>query len=529
MTQLYADDGFLEYYQFEHDPFLGRGSSFKFFAAKRRPVLVELHHLARYSKLMLVVTGPEGSGKTVLRQALVASSKEPVKSIVIAPSATADAAAMLQHVSSALGLLNADIAEVLRHIEQMLITGQEVHVIVDNAECLDESALLFLQRIAQGVNDACARVFVFSDSTICPLLKKVADNADLHHVVALEPWTEQEVNEYLEQRLIAAGQQLDVFTDEQLATVYAKSQGWPGQVNSVAKNLLLENMHPKKQKRALALPIPLKHLAILVVLGIGLTFVWFMQSSEPDNSGTVVSIDSGVIAPTIIPAETVVDQAKTLTMDLPLDKPLEPAVREPLAQALAGEEEEFLSAEEQPLLTDSVETPTQVISAPTPVSEPVPISAPQPISLPSAQPKEVITASKVAAVPLAQKTTQNIKPNVQTPVKLEAATAKVAPVAPAVSGTAGDSQWYKQQATSRYTLQVLGTRSESTALAFVKQNQSQYHYFRKLHQGQVLFVVTFGSFPDRATAQAEINSLPEKIRNDKPWPRTFLSIQQELR
>lgn len=72
MTDLHADDNYLSHYQFEHDPFSGRGSSFKFFPAKRRSVLNELQHLARYSKLMLVVTGPQGSGKTVLHQALVA-------------------------------------------------------------------------------------------------------------------------------------------------------------------------------------------------------------------------------------------------------------------------------------------------------------------------------------------------------------------------------------------------------------------------------------------------------------------------
>ena len=529
MTQLYADDGFLEYYQFEHDPFLGRGSSFKFFAAKRRPVLVELHHLARYSKLMLVVTGPEGSGKTVLRQALVASSKEPVKSIVIAPSATADAAAMLQHVSAALGLHNADIVGVLRHIEQMLITGQEVHVIVDNAECLDESALLFLQRIAQGVNDASARVFVFSDSTICPLLKKVADNADLHHVIALEPWSEQEVNEYLEQRLIAAGQPLDVFTEQQLVTIYADSQGWPGQINSAAKNLLLEGMQPNKKKRAATMRIPFKHLAILVVLGIALTFAWFMQTTDSGKSSTAVNIDSGDIAPAVTPVEAVVEQAKTLTLDLPLDRPLEPAVREPLAQAISAEEEAYLVNEEEPSLTEAVVSPVQVISAPEQIAEPVPISAPQPISVPPTQPKEVITQSKVAAVPLAQKTVPTNKPSAPVQIKPAAVTPKVTPTVAGSSDSAGDAQWYKQQAKSRYTLQVLGTRSEATALAFVKQNRTQYHYFRKQHQGQVLFVVTFGSFADRNAAQAAINSLPEKIRNDKPWPRTFLSIQQELR
>ena len=79
------------------------------------------------------------------------------------------------------------------------------------------------------------------------------------------------------------------------------------------------------------------------------------------------------------------------------------------------------------------------------------------------------------------------------------------------------------------SLQVFGTSSEAKAQAFVKQDTAQYHYFRKLHQGKTLFVVTYGSFADRASAHLAINGLPEKIRNDKPWIRTILSIQNELR
>ena len=72
MTSLHADEAFLEHYQLSHDPFAPRVPGFKFFPAQRKPVLGQLHHLARYSQLMLVVTGPVGSGKTLLRQALVA-------------------------------------------------------------------------------------------------------------------------------------------------------------------------------------------------------------------------------------------------------------------------------------------------------------------------------------------------------------------------------------------------------------------------------------------------------------------------
>lgn len=512
MTDLHADDDYLDRYQFEHDPFLGRGPSFKFFAAKRRAVLVELHHLARYSKLMLVVTGPQGSGKTVLRQALVASSKDPIKSIVVTASANADAASMLQQINAALGLHDSDIAGVLSHIEQLLMTGQEVHVIVDNAECLDQSALLLLQRIAQGVNDACARIFVFSDSSICPLLEKVADNADLHHVIALEPWDETEVSEYLEQRLVAAGQALDVFTEQQLSDIYTQSQGWPGQVNHVAKTLLLEQINRKASTKKAATALPYKHIALLAVLAIALVFVWLMQRTTSTDTAEQVILPVVSEPVSQVRNGAKASETRTTQVELPLTLNSEPVVRAPLAQAVNTDDEDSDLAPSMPV------PDVAMLPAPRPVvSEPVPVSTP---------PAEIIKETVVQPVALAEKkpaTPTRVAPPAPKPVAVKK------PVTAALIGTAGHQQWYKQQAAARYTLQVLGTRTEATAQAFIKQNTAQYHYFRKEHQGQALFVVTYGSFVDRATAQAAINSLPEKIRNDKPWPRTILSIQQELR
>ena len=84
MTSQQSDEAFVEHYQFRHDPFTPRVPGFKFYPAQRKPVLAQLHQLARYSALMLVVSGPLGSGKTLLRQALVASSnKQSVVSVVV--------------------------------------------------------------------------------------------------------------------------------------------------------------------------------------------------------------------------------------------------------------------------------------------------------------------------------------------------------------------------------------------------------------------------------------------------------------
>lgn len=542
MTDLHADDNYLSHYQFEHDPFSGRGSSFKFFPAKRRSVLNELQHLARYSKLMLVVTGPQGSGKTVLHQALVAQVTEPAQSIVISANAAVDAASMLAQVSSALGLFDSEIADVLKHIEQMSVAGKEVHVLIDNAEYLEESALLFLQRLAQGVNDACARVVLFSDSSINPLLEKIADNADLHYVIALEPWDDDETLEYIEQRLIDAGQPIDVFSTQQLHEIYTQSQGWPGRVNSIAKSMLIGQMSRKSSGKKAAV-MPIKYIMTLAVIALALVLFWLLRKDGSDSTSQQDTVSPVVeqlkLEPVVIPA-TPTSNSK---IEVPLDLNPVPVVREPLAQALNAEEDEvqllnepytdaqlealrnapaYTAEQEQQSTADAPQTSTApaVEELPEPVPVPV-VSVPVPVSTPPAQ----------ATTPVVQP----VKKPVAKPaavVRKAAAPAKPAQrkaAASSLKGTSGHSQWFKQQAPTRYTLQVFGTSSEAKAQAFVKQDSAQYHYFRKLHQGKTLFVVTYGSFADRASAHLAINGLPEKIRNDKPWIRTILSIQNELR
>uniref|UniRef100_UPI0023F2DC53 SPOR domain-containing protein n=1 Tax=Zestomonas thermotolerans TaxID=157784 RepID=UPI0023F2DC53 len=98
---------------------------------------------------------------------------------------------------------------------------------------------------------------------------------------------------------------------------------------------------------------------------------------------------------------------------------------------------------------------------------------------------------------------------------------------PVAGATVAGSDWYRSQVGSHYALQVLGTRSESSAQAFVRQHGSGYRYFKKIHQGQPLYVVTYGSFASREAAQAAIRTLPANVQAGKPWPKTFASIQQE--
>ncbi|MGH8436601.1 MAG: SPOR domain-containing protein, partial [Pseudomonas sp.] len=148
-----------------------------------------------------------------------------------------------------------------------------------------------------------------------------------------------------------------------------------------------------------------------------------------------------------------------------------------------------------------------------PVVRPAPIPATVPAIVPS-QP----TGAAVASVSKPVATAAAPKPAVVPAKPAEK------PVASAPATGAG---WYRSQAGTNYALQILGTRSEGSAQAFVRQQGGEYRYFKKVHQGQPLYVVTYGSFATRNAAQAAIKALPAKVQASKPWPRSFASIQQE--
>ena len=169
MTSLHADEAFLAHYQFTHDPFAARVPGFKFYPAQRKPVLGQLHHLARYSQLLLVVTGPQGSGKTLLRQALVASTnKQAVQSVVISARGAAEAGGLMRLVAQGVGVAQTDSRSILAQGGQLALTGQEVYLLVDDAEELDDAGLDNLLALAAGNSEARPHVFLFADSSLLP-------------------------------------------------------------------------------------------------------------------------------------------------------------------------------------------------------------------------------------------------------------------------------------------------------------------------------------------------------------------------
>ncbi|MEQ4312745.1 AAA family ATPase [Pseudomonas syringae] len=535
MTSLHADEAFLGHYQLSHDPFAARVPGFKFFPAQRKPVLGQLHHLARYSQLLLAVTGPQGSGKTLLRQALVASTnKQSVQSVVVSARGAGDAAGVLQQVAQSLSVAQPEMQAILSQVVQLGLTGQEVYVLVDDAEQLGDSALEALLGLAAGTPEGRPHVFLFGEPSLLDRLDQMC--ADLQgdvegerfHVIELQPYTEEETREYLAQRLEGAGQGIALFTADQITDIHEQSDGWPGAINQVARDSMIEAMIASRsavKRPSVGFKMPKKHVLALGAVVIVAVAAAVLIPGRGNKTGTTAD------APASAQAQLPLGEGKPTAqqsnnggpaiefagnsqpMPLPMNGNSQPVMRGPLAEAAGSSD-----ADEDAVPTGSPAQPPTVTTTAPPAGVPAGQAAAQ-------TPRSSIPAPTPAApapAPAAK------------PAPAQVATAKPAPAAkpaekPAAAAkpTTGGS-WYSSQAPGHYVVQILGTSSEATAQAYIAEQGGEYRYFKKTLQGKPLYVVTYGNFPDRAAALAAIKVLPAKVQAGKPWPRTVASVQQEL-
>ncbi|MBV2133551.1 AAA family ATPase [Pseudomonas sp. MAP12] len=548
MTSLQADEAFVEHYQFSHDPFTPRVPGFKFFPAQRKPVLAQLHQLARYSALMLVVTGPLGSGKTLLRQALVASSnKQSVVSVVVSGRQAGSSAALLRHFSQGLGGSSQDVDGLLGQVARLNQVGQEVYLLVDDAERLQDEALATLRALATGDSDGRAHVFLFAETELLARLE-AAGLADSCQVQELQPYGLEETRAYLAQRLEGAGQGVELLDDAQLEEIHVESGGWPGAINRVARDALIEAMLAERQPEALGgrgMSLPKKHLLALGVVAAGVALALVMKGQDPE--GTPVAADSpapsgqvatapGGTASANAGGPSIQFAGDSKPLPLPLAGQGQPVPREPLARAAgqAGVEELDASNAAMPAsvppVTATTTAPSVAVaeSSAASTAQVAPAAAPLAVVQPAQAAVSAATPPKpvLAAAPVVEAAR---KPAA---VAVKPAVPEVRPAAPVASApapAAGSSGWYLSQPVGQYTLQLLGTASEGAAQAMVRDGGGEYRYFRKLHQGKPLYVVTYGRFSSPEAAKSALGGLPSRLQAGKPWPRTFASIQQEIR
>lgn len=515
MNTLRADEPFLSHYQLDHDPFAARVPDFKFYPAQRKTILGQLHHLARHSQLMQVVTGPKGSGKTLLKQAFIASiNKENVTVISLASADCPDVADVLQILAHELKAEENTPVAIIERVNQLAEQGITFYLMVDDADQLSEDVIQFLINLANEQLPG-LHLFLFAKASLLPRLENSVIGKEVTFNLPLTPYSLEETKEYLAIRLEGAGQTSALFSQDQLEDIQAQSAGWPGIINQVARDFLIENMgerqlsaeadelrgsnansaRPASKLQLPKVQLPKKHLMIAggVAACLIVAVLFMNRSHEPDVTPTVVTNT------TVTP---VITTENTTTQTIPLDN----------------------SGNNQPLAAN-----TTPVDPTTPVLDVVPTAPPAntPPAVVSSQPTSSapnITAPTITAPPVVATNDRPTQPTAASKPPTQA----TATTKPLTQNTTVANAWYSKQPSAHFVIQVSVASTEKSAKEFIAKNSGDYHYFKRSRVGKIDYVISYGNFASRAEAQNAIKKLPANIQQSKPWVRTFASIKQEL-
>ena len=459
---------------------------------------------------------------------MASTNKDAVLSVVISARTAADETSLLRQVAQGLSINQASLEAILTKVAQLAITGQDVYLMVDDAEQLQDSALEVLLLLASGTNEGRLHVFLFGEPSLLPRLEVFSEGEERFHAIELQPYSE-ETRDYLAQRLEGAGQGIELISNDLLVDIHEQSEGWPGAINQVARDALIEamlaNRGAARKATGGSFNLPKKHLVILAVVAIGVIAAWFMQGKSKPEAPQTASTELSMNGAT--PAQAQAQQpgsgpavefnGSSQPLPLPLVGESQPVIREPLAQAAGqgGDDEGGLpSAAVPPTVSSSAPPVTPLANNGVTPMHPVPPAPTEPTA-PTATPTPAQTpapAAPVASAPASKPAPAPLRPSRRRASRPPPPRRSRPPAAKPASGGGAGSQWYRNQSGGNFVLQILGTGSEANAQAFIRQQGGgDFRYFKKTLQGK-FYVVTYGSFPNRAAALAAVKNCRPRCR-----------------
>ncbi|MGI9328259.1 MAG: AAA family ATPase, partial [Pseudomonadales bacterium] len=508
-----------------------------------------------------LVTGPLGSGKTVLFTHLREALASDASVAALSGAQVGDQRSMFGMLAAALGIDHSESAELqvlsdlIRAYVQTQNEAERLCVfLVDDAHLLDEGTLEALLALSAECR---VRLIFFGDPALPKLVEKAAVNLEIAcHETPLLALSVSDTRAYIEWRIKQLGYTQMPFTEEQLARLYSDTDGVPGRIDELASRLLQEMASGEvlvTERSGPVFPLPHLWLALAIAAVLGFLYLLFDSPESLPTEAEVVQTD---------PLPVVQESAESAGSSLlrtPLPRPeLDPTVADPepaVAGLVAATEPEMEAAQQtQPAITSSepsvaaeleslpeddvAELATAIVE---PASEPVAedVATVAVAATEDALPPVAQGNSESAPQPIAEHVrpvTTEPKPASQVAVIPQEPSAPVEPVsltAPLTSAIEGlnGSDWLLQQDGRYFTVQLV-TLGERERMVDYLQKQSQpadFAVYARRSEGKLLYVATYGVYESRTLAEQASRRLPEAVGRLQPWIRSLNDVQQTIR
>lgn len=487
------------------DPFGSKDASLYFASEEGNQQLALLEHLSRYSSLLSVVQGPQGSGKSRFLMEFARHQDDTTVVSHVKSTMLMTAGQLLQAIYAGFASHftqppnETTFGPLLKFSHDLDEKGQAALVLIDNAQELNTDAvsmLLDMMSLATE-NQTVPHVVLFSEYPLSRNLDAYQRSRyeQLSHSFTLAPYSLEQTRAYLLHRVRAVGGGINLpFNDKQVKQIHQESGGYPGRINQIAQAMMGNANKPVKSAMRfnLAVGFPLAHMALLSVVMLGI-LVAVLFSDKPSTSTAVTDRTSNVI-------------------------PLSPRQGQSSAETIAR-----IDAMQRQIGQEG-----EIILPPIPAgtsSLPAISMANSQANSPSMIAPPVSTAPIRSEAPLAQPAPVADAPIEEAQTKTEQTNLKVTP------DRFDKTEWWLSQNPNRYTLQLLGTHNKGTVQDFIRDQGGvdAFGYFKSKHNGKDWFVVVYGTYRNRSEAIAAAESLPQDIRDLNPWARSARGIQDDIK
>ena len=574
-----ADEPMNEALEQEFDFYRGAG---------RGEVLDQLTHLAAWARSLVMLTGPEGAGKSLLLEQVIARVAQTGRSIIVRPPVgfLSTGYELLRHVAADLGVKVTDGLDeaglqrvAMQQIVAELASDRSTLLLLDDAHELSADVLRTVARLVDEARDSRGlNVLLAGEPSLPDQLRKATPARENWHEIRLRPFALNDMRSFLRQRLPQSAAGLDTSGMNALAR---KTGGWPGRI------LAVFNGQPRKRS-SWPRRIPLLHVGLLLVLTAALaTAVWFQRFREVPvtppavNNRPQTEVET-LALPNAEPRVGVATNGSGARMTLPtsgaasgvagaapsgpargtVQSADDPAQELPPSQRIPVPKPPPELTMPEPPPAPMLKLPGATVAVPAgsrpPAAGTVPVVAANArVRLPNAEPSSAAPGTPVAVVRSAKPAPGNStlpgnaslsveRPSAvdsaatvptssastvsaaALPAPTASAAAAASPAPPASSKGAGDNAWLNSQPPANFTVQVMGVSAASAAQSYLRRHPNAgLRIIRTVRDGRDWYVVVKGSFSGRGEAQGAVKEL--KGANAQPWVRTIDGIQRDTR
>lgn len=249
---------YLQYWKLKEKPFENTPDPrFLYHSPQHEEGFSRLIYVVREGKGAGLLTGTYGCGKTLLGHSLMKELESDIYRVAFLTNPRLDDIEMLRMILHLLG--SSDVptrkADVLMALEQIFYSnlreGRKTVITIDEAHTIEDNSIFEELRLLLNFQTDSQFLLTLLLLGQPELKSKIESNKQFNQRIAmryhLEGLNPEETASYVHHRLLIAGTKSQIFDEEAITMIFARSGGIPRRINQICDMSLLTGMTRKSQ------------------------------------------------------------------------------------------------------------------------------------------------------------------------------------------------------------------------------------------------------------------------------------------